>query len=101
MKCRMLSLSLIALTAALWGNSPDQINKQIDQLEEQINHFRVDKLNVNTEAQHYMLGQPTAYSDAMKRIDAIDDEIDILENRLSKLKAEHDRLLKEINTPKQ
>ena len=101
MKMRMFYLLLIMASATLSSDSSQEIDKQIDELEGQIHQYRVDKMNANTKSQHYILGQPAAFSDAMKRIEEIDDQIDTLEDHLDELKAEHDKLLKEISPESQ
>jgi len=97
MRNQLFFLVLVLSCGCMFGDTPKEIDKQIDDLEEQIQQFRVDKMNANTKSQHYIIGQPAAFSDAMKKIEEIDDQIDTLEDHLDELKAEHDKLLKEIS----
>lgn len=92
---------MLSTTGILTADSSEQINQQINQLQTEIDQFRVDQMNVNTESQRFMHGQPARYAEAMKQVEALDGEINTLEQRLAELKAQHDKLLKEINSPKQ
>lgn len=83
------------------ADSYAEINKEIEQLQKQIDQHRTNESNINLDSQHYMFGQPEKYADAMKRIEKIDYEIDVLEKRLQELKTEHDKLLNDIKPPKQ
>lgn len=85
----------------LCADTYTELNKEIEQLQNEIDQHRTHESNINLDSQHYMFGQPEKYADAMKRIEKIDSEIDVLEKKLLELKAEHDKLLNEIKPPKQ
>jgi hypothetical protein len=85
----------------IFADTYTEINKEIDQLQNEIDQHRTNESNINLDSQHYMFGQPEKYADAMKRIEKLDYEIDVLEKKLQELKAEHDKLLKEIKPPEQ
>lgn len=98
-KFKLLILSALCVFLNVGAETSQQLQQEIDDLEKQIYDHKVHESNLNIDSQQYMFGQPDKYAAAMKRIEEIDKEIDGLEKRIGDLKAEHDKLLKDVKPP--
>lgn len=85
----------------LSGDKAAELDSQIDQLQQKIDQFQLDELNTNVDAQKYMFGQSADYAKAMKRVKEIDDQIELLQQQISGLRAERDKLLQEAKPSKE